>query len=180
MISKRITSDMDGFSQVESLQKEAFPLNESYSMEQILELAESDHIEYMSFWEDGVLCGILFYNVGRTMVYLFYLAVNKEQRSKGYGGKLLAWLKESYPDKSIAANIEPTGFHADNEEQRVRRLRFYERNGFHLIPYRLSDDSGLYDIISTGRGFSENEYLILIAELGFDAYHPCLLEGSSM
>ncbi len=83
-------------------------------------------------------------------------------------------------NKSIAANIEPTGFHADNEEQRVRRLRFYERNGFHLIPYRLSDDSGLYDIISTGRGFSENEYLILIAELGFDAYHPCLLEGSSM
>lgn len=32
MMSKRIERDMDGFAQVESLQKEAFPPNESYSM----------------------------------------------------------------------------------------------------------------------------------------------------
>ncbi len=182
MISKKVTKIMDGFSQVESLQKEAFPPNESYSIEKILELAKSEHIEYMSFWEDEGLCGILFYNVGETMVYLFYLAVNQKLRSKGYGGKLLTWLKESYTNKIIVGNIEPTGLHSDNEEQRVRRLHFYERNGFHLIPYRLSDDSGLYDIISTGSDsdFNANEYLLLIAELGFDAYRPCLLEASSM
>ncbi len=167
---------MDGFEQVRSLQKEAFPPNESYDMDHILTLAESEHIEYMSFWEDEVLCGVLFYNVGKTMVYLFYLAVNRELRSKGYGRKLLAWLKKNYPDKSIAGNIEPTGFHADNEEQRVRRLAFYERNGFHRVSCRLSDDSGLYDIISTGEEFAEDEYIRLIEELGFDAYHPTLLK----
>lgn len=130
----------------------------------------------MSFWEEDVLCSILFYNIGRTMVYLFYLAVSPILWSKGYGRKLLLWLRGNFPDKIIVGNIEPTGFHAGNEEQRIRRAAFYERNGFHYVPYRLSDNSGLYDIISTGEGFSEDEYIRLIKELGFDVYHPVLLK----
>lgn len=106
------------------------------------------------------------------MIYLFYLAVNPVLRSKGYGTKLLQWLREKYPDKAIVGNIEPIGMDSDNEEQRIRRLAFYERNGFHLIPFRLSDDSGIYDIISTSDSFNEEEYERLIVELGFDVYHP--------
>lgn len=163
---------MERFAEVEALQREAFPPNESYSMEQILSLSESPTVEYLSFWEEDQLCGILFFNVGATMVYLFYLAVNPAIRSKGYGGKLLGWLMDRYPDKAVVGNIEAVGFDADNEEQRVRRLSFYERHGFRRLPLRLSDDSGLYDIISTGGTFSEEEYMRLIKELGFDAYHP--------
>ena len=144
-------------------------------MEAILSLAESEHIEYKSFWEDEQLCGILFYNVGQTMLYLFYLAVPDEVRSMGYGAKLLLWLGENYSDKVIVANIEPTGLGADNEEQRIRRFAFYERNGFHKIPLQLSDDSGLYDIISSDTYFDKNEYMKLIEELGFGVYHPKIL-----
>lgn len=144
-------------------------------MQQILKLAESEHIEYRSFWEDDVLCGILFYNFGQTLLYLFYLAVNPALRSKGLGRHLLSWLKEEYPDRAVVANIEPTGFDADNEEQRVRRLSFYERNGFRRLPWRLDDDSGLYDIISSGSSFDKEEYMRLITELGFGAYHPKLI-----
>jgi len=176
MILKRVSPEMESFSVVEALQKEAFPPNESYSMEQILALAESPNIEYLSFWEEDKLCGLLFFNVGESMVYLFYLAVNPAIRSKGYGGKLLGWLTTRYLHKAVVGNIEPVGFGADNEEQRVRRLSFYERNGFRRLPLRLDDESGLYDIISSGGAFSEEEYMRLITELGFDAYHPKLLK----
>lgn len=166
---------MAQFAAVEALQRESFPPRESYEMERILQLAESPNIEYRSFWEDDTLCGILFYNVGETMLYLFYLAVNPALRSKGYGGRLLALLKAEYADKAVVGNIEPVGFNSDNEQQRVRRLAFYERNGFHRLPYWLDDDSGLYDIISSGDGFCQEEYMRLITELGFDAYHPKLI-----
>jgi len=104
---------MEHFPKVEALQKEAFPPNESYSMEQLLALSESPNIEYTSFWE---------------------------------------------------------------EDQRLRRLAFYQLNGFRRLPLRLDDESGLYDIIFSGNSFSEQEYMRLITELGFDAYRPKLLK----
>ena len=159
---------------IKKLQMTAFPPEESFTMEEILRLSESVHIEYKSFWEGEQLCGILFYNVGETMLYLFYLAVPAELRSKGYGAKLLQWLIETYSNKTVVGNIESVGFKAANENQRIRRLAFYERNGFHRVPFRLSDDSGLYDIISTGSVFDEKEYMQLIYELGFGSYHPSL------
>lgn len=170
-----IRTDMSYYDRVRDLQLTAFPPEERFTMEKILSLAESDHIEYKSFWEGEQLCGILFYNVGETMLYLFYLAVPDEVRSHGYGAKLLHWLREFYPDKVVVGNIEPTGIGADNEEQRIRRFVFYERNGFGKVPYRLSDDSGLYDIISSGSTFDKDEYMRLIDELGFGDYHPVLL-----
>lgn len=144
-----IKPDMPYFDKVKDLQMNAFPPEERFTMEKILMLAESDHIEYKSFWEEEQLCGILFYNIGKTMLYLFYLAVPDEARSQGYGTRLLHWLRESYPNKAVVGNIEPVEIGADNEEQRIRRFAFYERNGFSRLSFRLSDDSGLYDIIST-------------------------------
>lgn len=170
-----ITKDMASYCIVSNLQMTAFPPEERFTMEEILALAESDHIEYKSFWEEKQLCGILFYNIGETMLYLFYLAVPPEMRSKGYGAQLLHWLSGMYPDKTIVGNIEPTGLDAENEYQRIRRYEFYNRNGFHREPFRLFDDSGMYDIIFTGSAFDEKEYLRLIDELGFGAYHPQLL-----
>ena len=103
---------MEGFEQVVALQSTVFPPEESYSINQILELCTLETALYKSFWNRNRLCGLLFFNVSRTMVYLFYLAVCEDQRSKGLGTSLLCWLKERYLDKSIVANIEPVGFNA--------------------------------------------------------------------
>lgn len=170
-----IKEEMPYYDVVRELQMTAFPPEERFSMDKILRLSRSNHIEYKSFWEREQLCRILFYNIGETMLYLFYLAVPAEVRSKGYGAQMIQWLIKMYPDKTIVGNIEPIGFDAENEDQRIRRLAFYKRNGFHKEPFRLIDDSGLYDIISTGSVFDEKEYMRLIDELGFGFYHPSLL-----
>ncbi len=169
-----IKKEMPHYNAVKELQMTAFPPEESFSMEEILRLSKSDHIEYKSFWKGEQLCGIIFYNVGETMLYLFYLAVPVKVRSKGYGAELIKWLMKMYSDKSIVGNIESLGFNAENEGQRIRRFAFYERNGFHKEPFRLIDDSGFYDIISTGSAFDEKEYMRLIDELGFGIYNPSL------
>lgn len=175
-----VTRDMERYDQVVDLQRSAFPANENYSMDQILGLAERDGIEYKSFWEDDVLCGILFYNCGADMIYLFYIAVNPTLRSKGYGTRLLSWLGSCHPDKAIVLNVEPTGLGSENEDQRVRRMAFYERHGFRSVGTRLSDDSGLYDILSTSRSFNSDEYMRLIFDLGFDSYHPRLISKAAV
>lgn len=170
-----ISMDMKGYDDVVALQQEAFPPEECYSMEEILSYAESDHIFYRSFWEDGALCGLTFYDVRDSFVYLFYLAIHADFRSRGLGRKALCWLRETYPGKEIVCNIEAVGEGAENEVQRVRRLNFYEKNGFVKIPIQLYDDTGLYDILSTSADFDAAEYRATISELGFDDYHPVII-----
>ncbi|MBR4687859.1 MAG: GNAT family N-acetyltransferase [Bacteroidales bacterium] len=168
---------MEGFEQVVALQSTVFPPEESYSINQILELCTLETVLYKSFWNRNRLCGLLFFNVGRTMVYLFYLAVCEDQRSKGLGTSLLCWLKERYPDKSIVANIEPVGFNAANEAQREMRYAFYRRNGFRRLSWRMCDSIRLYDIISASDFFDSRQYMEMILELGFGANEPRIIPG---
>lgn len=169
-----LAEDMAGFEQVAQLQATAFPPEECWTMDEILDLAQSPSIEYKTFWNGDQLCAIMFYDAGDTMVYLFYLAVSPELRSQGLGARLLRWMREVHPSHSIVLNIESPYIGAENEDQRLRRLGFYERNGFRRVPVRLKDDTGLYDILTSG-GFDGSEYLTLIEELGFGPYGPTLV-----
>lgn len=172
MIVLDISKEMKCFNEIVDLQRNSFPPEEQYSMEQILRLAEEQNIEYKSFWENDFLYGLLFYCVGKSMLYLFYIAVNNKNRSKGYGTRMLDWLKEHYPNYDIVLNIEPVDDDADNAEQRIKRLLFYKKNGFFETGLKLYDDSGIYDILSTTDKIKVGEYMDLILQLGFDAYNP--------
>ena len=119
---------MEGFEQVVALQSTVFPPEESYSINQILELCTLETVLYKSFWNRNRFCGLLFFNVGRTRIYLFYLAVCEDQRSKGLGTSLLCWLKERYPDKSIVANISKSVFFESILEEIQIMMRGYNEN----------------------------------------------------
>ena len=51
-------------------------------------------------------------------------------RSTGYGSRILTYFAERYGDVPQLLEIEPVVREAANYQQRVRRLAFYERNGF--------------------------------------------------
>ena len=50
-------------------------------------------------------------------------------RSGGHGTKVLTALRENHPDKRIVLNIERIDKQANNNTQRMKRKRFYEKNG---------------------------------------------------
>jgi len=110
-----IKRNMPSFEKVVALQRSAFPPEEQYPIDQILELAEDPNTEYLSFWTENELCGIMLSCSGKTMAYLFYMAVNPDLRSRGYGAKMLGWLKEHLVGKTIVLNMERVGFDATNE-----------------------------------------------------------------
>lgn len=71
------------------------------------------------------------------IILVTLLAVYKENRGGGYGSALLALLKETYADKRAIIlevenpeDAEDVGEHATRE----RRIAFYERNGYTLLP----------------------------------------------
>lgn len=67
------------------------------------------------------------------------LAVEKSFRMQGIGTELLSAIIEKMHGKPLIFVIEKPTERAENYEQRVRRQKFYERNGMYIsdisIPY---------------------------------------------
>ena len=82
------------------------------------------------------------------LAFLWFLAVDSERRGGGYGSKILDLLKAKFPDCQLVLDMEQVAdTSAGNPEQRRRRLKFYERNGFRMNleimvtdpPFRMED-----------------------------------------
>ena len=65
-----------------------------------------------------------------NFVHVLYLAVNKNFQSKGYGSKMLTFIKQKFFNKPLALDVEEKDDNASNSEKRKRRIKFYKANGF--------------------------------------------------
>lgn len=169
---KKVTIFSKEYREVKQLQQSAFPANELYPMWILRLLAMRKNIHYIGFYDGEDFCGLLYYSVSNNLVYVFYVAVNDKIRSKGIGTKIFQWLKKQYPDKEITLNIEPLDGDAENAEQRVRRMKFYEKQGFRNSRYMLKDTSGDYYILTTADSLAVEDYKKAILNLGMGLYKP--------
>lgn len=158
------------------LQKRAFPPEEQYPFWVLKLLACRKGINYLAHYENDLFCGISYTSSTDSMMYVLYLAVNDEIRSKGYGTKIINQLKEMSVGKEVTLNVEPLDEKADNYSKRVRRMEFYIRNGFHNTGYRLVDSTGEYSILSTTDDFAVEEYKKAIKQIGMNLYKPKVIK----
>ena len=122
-------SDKNRWNQVWKLYEESFPIAEIRKLEDHIHAMENEQFSPISAWEGNQLIGILFYWAWSEYRYLEHLAIHPDLRSQGYGAILLRELSDK--QHTIIIEIDPL-----SNEQSVRRLQFYERNGYALTPYR--------------------------------------------
>ncbi|MBF0697969.1 GNAT family N-acetyltransferase [Actinomyces bowdenii] len=100
-------------------------------------------------WLDGqALAGLTYTVESRTMVWLFYLAVNDAVRSRGYGSRILAQVRREAAGRPVVVEIEPLDPASPNIEQRRRRLAFYQRNGFTPAGCTIHEGTQRYTLMS--------------------------------
>ncbi|MCL6454706.1 MAG: GNAT family N-acetyltransferase [Alicyclobacillus sp.] len=113
-----------------------FPEHEMKHPGQMRDL-EQHHEAYRVYHSDDV---VVSYAEFPDFVFIDYLLVNPNTRGRGVGSKVLDRFKRK--GKPIILEVEPP----DTEDRdTVKRIRFYERNGFKRaehIEYTRSDDDG--------------------------------------
>ncbi len=115
-------------SKLVELYTEAFPAEERREISQLRELIEheSDMFFNAVYWE-GELAGLFVYwNMG-SFYYLEHLAVLAEKRNRKIGQHILDWVKEHLTGIRLL-EVEPA-----ETEMAVRRIHYYERNGYHVL-----------------------------------------------
>ena len=116
----------------------SFPPEEQIPMPELRRSAERDEVDFLAWidpslpaGEDGAgnVVALTFSFAFPDLFYLGFLAVDGRTRSERYG------------DVPQLLEIEPVVREAGNYQQRVRRLAFYERNGF-TVTNMLTHETG--------------------------------------
>lgn len=166
-----ISQKVPQYNEVLRLMKTAFPANEQIPVWLLKLLALQKGVEFNAFYDENNLCGISYTIENKTMIFVFYLAVNDNIRSKGYGSRILQYVKEHAGEKNIVLNVEAIKPDAPNLEQRKSRIRFYQKNGIEDTRYTFADGGEAYSVLSSDpTHFQPQEYEQLLKEFSLGLY----------
>ena len=167
MQKKQVTPTLPDYQSVVIMYHEAFPANEKLPLWYLQFLTLRKGISFTAYYDDDQLVGMSYTTKTQNRIFVLYLATNARIRSRGYGTKILQQFIRENPNQEIVLNIEPQDAYADNADQRAKRLRFYQKNGFTLTGYVVEDSTQEFDILSTSNHFSVVDSQRAVKKLSF-------------
>lgn len=70
-------------------------------------------------------------------------------------------MKDTHSEKRILLNIEKVDETSENYQQRFKRKKFYEKNGFQNTEFEIETEDIVYEILYSGAIVHEYEYNLL-------------------
>ena len=145
----RVSRKSKDYRSIEKLMLTAFPPEERIPIWMLNLLAKQRNVNFNAWYDNNELCGVTYTIESEKMIFLLYFAVNAQIRSKGYGSRIIEEVKKIAGEREIILNVEKPEESAENNAQRVRRIAFYERNGFVLCDFNLQIEGTDYLVFST-------------------------------
>lgn len=171
---KRVSIFSKDYKKICELLCTSLPENEHLPLPIIYLLSLRKDIHYLSFYDEGQLIGLMYTIETKQLDYLLYLAVNPNIRSKGYGSKMMEWLSFRSGKKAVALDIERPNDKAPNFSQRLKRYKFYEKNGFKNTGYTLNYNGEDYIVLTNNNNFSSEAFSQLFKSFTYNLYKPKL------
>ena len=130
-----VTPDYPNTERLLDIRDEAFPANERIDSRDVALYREENGYVFLAFEDDRMPVGfVLLRDCGDEAYYGIYLAIGKEFQNRHYGSRVMKLLIEEYlKGKMMFGCVEALLPEAENYQQRVDRIRFYQRNGMFVL-----------------------------------------------
>ena len=157
-LTDRDSGDMEV---LERINEEAIPENERNSLDDMI----ATGAEVLGIYEENEPVGFMAIRKYRLIVYLAYLAVRADLRSRGTGSRALRELIRQYPDSQIVAEYEVPEEPDNPDAIRTRRKHFYLRNGFRETGWFAYYDETEFEIACAGQLYDPEAFQDFVAYL---------------
>ena len=145
---RKLMMDSPDIPALEEINEEAIPECERNSFRDLMDTGAT----VFGIYEDGPV-GFLVVREYKAILYLAYLAVKSELRSKGIGGKALEELVSKHADHMVVVEYEAPNPASPENELNIRRKGFYKRHGFCETGYFTFYDDTEFEIGCAGMKF---------------------------
>ena len=148
-------SSREEYRSIEKIYLQSFPENERAPMKLLKKRAKQGKADFLAAYDGEKIVGMAYVVCMRDLAYLFYIAVDKSERGKGYGTQTMAALLKQYSGKRFFFFFEQLDSSADNYSQRVKRHSFYSACGLHDLPFKLKE--GAVTFAAMGKLLTEGD-----------------------
>lgn len=114
---------------IKKLYIDSFPIEERVDFHKLF-FGVFKNFELYGLYKDKQLIGMAHFNNTINFVHLNYLAVDRKYQNQGYGTEIISWLKDKFNNKTLVVDVEELDKNALNNENRIKRKNFYNKNGF--------------------------------------------------
>ncbi len=157
---------------IKRLYYDAFPADERAPFRMLKSRAKRGRADFLSLYNNDEWVGLTYIVTHEDLAYIFYLAVDNEQRGKHYGTQAILAIIERYKGKRVFLALEDWNEECDNKQQRIKRHNFYKNCGLSDLPYKLKEANVVYSIMGVGGKVEPEEYKRLINRyLGWPMKH---------
>ena len=156
--AEHIKKSMADYEDILEIYKSSFPKVERFPIWLLRIMSHLNGINSVAFRDGDILCGFSYFLVNEETVFILFLAVNDKIRSRGYGSQIISWIKNTYPNRDIFLDAEKPDENAENNSQRVKRIKFYQRNGIFETGHFFTYDDITYEILCTDPKFTDKDY----------------------
>lgn len=172
--------------QIKDIYVNSFPKDERFPFWILKNCSKEKNVLFNVILDNNKVIGMEYIINYENTAYLMYLAIDENQRGKGYGSKILEDLIKKY--ETIILSIERPN--EDLDDNREMRKKFYLRNGFFETNKFIQDNSIEYEILCTNKDYDitkedlEKRYIkmtsstimkFLIGRI-FNVYNICFIE----
>ena len=140
--------------------EDSFPPSERPPFDMLLGL---NNTYFCGVYDQGEYVGLIDTIEYKDMAYLFFLAIKKENRDKGYGTQILSDLKQRFAGKRLFLLAEEDGPQYEDNAERTRRLSFYSKNGFIPEGIKVVELGVTYEILSYNCSVGERDFFDLMS-----------------
>ena len=133
--------------QAKALYHTAFPKEERLPWWVLRLNAHRSGINLTAFMDGNTFCGFTASVTEGNMHFLLFFAIPDDLRGRGCGSAILSRLRQEY--EVITLNVELLDETAPNYPQRLRRFRFYRKNGFFDTGYHVWEVGGKFRVLGT-------------------------------
>ncbi|MCL2256087.1 MAG: GNAT family N-acetyltransferase [Firmicutes bacterium] len=130
LVAKEVTKKLPELNQVREVLKTLFPPREMAPLWYLLARAKKKHIEFLAFYDEDKFVGLSFLVTHGDLTLVAYLATVANVHSKGYGSKILSFVKKKLANNRLTLTIEEINESYLDNEQRIKRKEFYAKNEF--------------------------------------------------
>ena len=142
----------------------SFPKEERMPFTLMLMMSCLWNTDFLAFYEGDTLCGIAYLASIRKLTLIMFFAVAESLRSLGYGGRILDEIQARKANHKIVVSIEPCGGETGSTGQKIRRKRFYQKNGYEETGYSMKLAGQEQEILIKNGVFSKNEFILFFLQ----------------
>jgi len=158
---------------IKTIYKTSFPKEERMPFWLMRIMAKITSTEFLSFHDNDTLCGFVYMATMDNLTFIMFLAVDENLRSYGYGSAILNEIQAMYKDNKIITYIDIIDETAEDNDQRLRRKKFYMANGYEETEYLVNSTNDIIqEIIIKNGEFEKGEFMQFFKKYSKGAMKP--------